>query len=76
MSVFFSWRDGENHLIFSMIAGEAPNFSSVIEVNTGKAIIAGADLDSYTYRMGFDVKIPVYSPIAAKGELDDINIIR
>lgn len=59
-----------------MIAGEAPNFSTVIEVNTGRAIIAGADLDTYSFRMGFDVKIPVYSPFAEKGELHDINSTR
>lgn len=59
-----------------MIAGEAPNFSTVPEINLGRAIIAGADLDSYSHRMGFDIKIPVYSPIATKGELEDINISR
>lgn len=59
-----------------MIAGEPPNFSNVVEINTGKAIIAGADLDTYTYRMGFDIKIPVYSPVAAKGELEDVDATR
>lgn len=59
-----------------MIAGEAPNFSTVPELNLGRAIIAGADLDTYSYRMGFDVKIPVYSPVAAMGELTDINSTR
>lgn len=59
-----------------MIAGEAPNFSNVIEVNTGRAIIAGADLDTYTYRVGFDIKIPVYSPVAVRGEQKDLNFAR
>lgn len=59
-----------------MIAGRYPHFSTIPEINLGKAIIAGADIDTYSYRMGFDVKIPVYSPIAAKGELEDINTTR
>lgn len=49
-----------------MIAGEAPDFSPVIQVNTGRAMIAGADFDTYTYRTGFDVLLPLYSPLAHK----------
>lgn len=59
-----------------MIAGDAPNFSTIPEIDLGKAIVAGADLDTYSHRMGFDIKIPVYSPIAAKGEQEDTNVAR
>lgn len=59
-----------------MIAGEPPNFSTIPEINLGRAIIAGADLDTYSFRMGFDVKIPVFSPIAKRGELTEINTTR
>lgn len=62
----YSWKNGENHLLFNMIAGEAPNFSSVLELSTGKAMIAGADFDTYSYRVGYDISIPLYSPIANK----------
>ena len=57
-----SWHDGENHLIFNMIPGSAPDYNTVIDVPIGKAMIAGAGFSSLTYRTGFDISIPVYSP--------------
>lgn len=51
-----------------MISGIAPNFSSVIELTTGKALIAGADFNRYSFRTNFDVSIPLFSPIAKIGE--------
>ncbi|CAH1373650.1 hypothetical protein MTP99_015021 [Tenebrio molitor] len=62
------WNNGENHLIFNMVSGTAPDFSPLIELETGKALIAGADFDRYSFRINFDVSIPLYSPVAALGE--------
>lgn len=62
----YSWNNGENHLIFSMLPGTAPNYNSVVTLNTGKAIIAGSGFNTWTYRHGFDVSIPVYSETATK----------
>ena len=67
MSFCFSWNYGENHLIFNMISGSAPDFPSVIELDTGKALIAGADFDRYSFRVNFDVSIPLFSPILEMG---------
>lgn len=46
-----------------MLAGMSPDFSPVIELNTGFAMIAGADFDTHSFRPGFDISIPVYSPL-------------
>lgn len=56
-----------------MIAGEAPNYSSVIDLFIGKAMIAGADFNTYSYRVGYDISIPLFSPLAKHGILEDIN---
>ncbi|CAB3254960.1 unnamed protein product [Arctia plantaginis] len=60
------WNYGENHLIFNMLPGTAPNYNTVVDLNTSKAIIAGAGFNTWTFRYGFDVSIPVYSPMAEK----------
>ncbi|KAL0880397.1 hypothetical protein ABMA27_002833 [Loxostege sticticalis] len=60
------WNNGENHLIFNMLPGRAPNYESVVNLNTGKAIIAGGSFDTWSFRYGFDISIPVYSHIAEK----------
>ncbi|EEZ99036.1 exostosin-2 [Tribolium castaneum] len=64
------WNDGENHLIFNMIAGNAPDFSPVVDLATGKALIAGADFNKYSFRTNFDVSIPLFSPIARPGDIN------
>lgn len=74
--LYFSWNDGENHLFFNMISGMAPDFSTVVELNTGDAMIAGAGFNTYSYRVGFDISIPIYSPIAKLAEIRDIHNIR
>lgn len=60
---FHSWENGQNHLLFNFISGSSPDYSTVLEVNTDKALIAGAGFDTWTYRMGFDISLPFYSPL-------------
>ncbi|GAB0095884.1 Exostosin-2 [Sergentomyia squamirostris] len=60
------WENGENHLLFNMIPGSAPDYNTVIDVNTDRALIAGAGFDSWTYRSGFDLSIPFFSPNQVK----------
>lgn len=70
------WREGENHLFFNMISGTASDFSTILEINTGDAIIAGAGFNTHTYRVGFDISIPIFSPIAHLAEINYINDLR
>lgn len=56
------WNGGKNHLIFNFVPGAAPNFNRVLDVPVDKSIIAGAGFDSWTYRQGFDVSLPLFSP--------------
>lgn len=56
------WNDGENHLLFNMVPGGAPDYNTFIDVPISKAMIAGAGFSSLTYRAGFDISLPVYSP--------------
>ncbi|KAJ4428121.1 hypothetical protein ANN_24135, partial [Periplaneta americana] len=60
------WKDGENHLIFNMVPGAVPDYSTVVELALGHAIIAGAGFSSWTYRLGFDISLPVYSPVVTQ----------
>ena len=47
-----------------MLPGSAPNYNSVVDLNTSRAIIAGAGFNTWTFRYNFDVSIPVYSAVA------------
>ncbi|KAG4078176.1 hypothetical protein HA402_002228 [Bradysia odoriphaga] len=55
------WDNGENHLLFNMVPGTSPEYSTIMDVNTDRALIAGAGFDTWTYRSGFDLSIPFYS---------------
>lgn len=57
------WNDGKNHVLFNFLPGSYPMFNTVIDTNTDHAIIVGGGFDSWTYRPGFDVSIPVWSPL-------------
>lgn len=61
--LYFSWNNGENHLIFNMVPGSVPDYNTVIDVPIGKAMIAGAGMSSLTYRSDFDISLPVYSSL-------------
>uniref|UniRef100_A0A8D8PUC0 Exostosin-2 n=1 Tax=Cacopsylla melanoneura TaxID=428564 RepID=A0A8D8PUC0_9HEMI len=58
------WREGENHVLFNMVSGASPDYSTVVELYSGKAMIAGAGFNSWTYRHGFDISLPVYSSLS------------
>jgi len=72
LATFFHQNNGlNNHLIFNMIPGVYPTFSTAFEVNHGKAILAGGGFSIWTYRALYDVSIPVFS--AASQELIDVD---
>lgn len=48
-----------------MIPGSPPDYSTVVDLALGNALVAGAGFDSWTYRVGFDISLPFYSPQAA-----------
>ena len=58
------WNHGMNNLIFNMIPGSPPDYSTVLDVPHGKAIVAGGGFSLWTYRTKFDVSIPVVNPSA------------
>lgn len=49
-----------------MLPGMPPNYNTVVNLNSGKAIIAGAGFNTWTFRHGFDISLPVYSETASK----------
>ncbi|XP_076078732.1 exostosin-2-like isoform X1 [Mytilus galloprovincialis] len=57
------WNNGNNHLLFNMLPGSSPDYSTVLEVDTGKAVIAGGGFSTWSYRRTFDVSIPIYNPL-------------
>ncbi|XP_022798901.1 exostosin-2-like [Stylophora pistillata] len=62
-----SWSDrGKNHLLFNMLPGSAPEYNSTLDVATDKAILAGAGFATWSYRIGYDVSIPVFNPLTNK----------
>ncbi|XP_060660677.1 exostosin-2 [Drosophila nasuta] len=62
------WDRGENHLIFNMLPGNAPTYNTILDVNVDNAIVLGGGFDTWTYRPGFDVSIPVWSPLLQQAE--------
>lgn len=63
------WNDGSNHLLFNMLPGNAPDYSTVLEVDTGKAVVAGGGFSTWSYRRTFDVSIPVFNPLIVPEDL-------
>lgn len=66
------WDRGENHLIFNMLPGSSPTYNNILDVNIDNAIVLGGGFDSWTYRPGFDVPIPVWSPLIQKSNSDPV----
>ena len=51
-------------MIWNFIPGTSPDYSTVVELNVGKSIIAGAGFSSWSFRYGFDISLPLFSPYA------------
>ena len=54
-----------------MLPGSVPDYNTVLDVNVGKAIIAGGGFSTWSYRRTFDVAVPVYNPLTANIQLPD-----
>ncbi|KAL3277943.1 hypothetical protein HHI36_013284 [Cryptolaemus montrouzieri] len=67
------WNGGANHIIFNMLLGSSSDLSTVIDLDVGNAIIAGAGFDTYSFRKNFDISIPLFSPVAKLAEQDDTS---
>ena len=49
-----------------MLPGGPPDYNSSLDVPTDKAILAGGSFDTWSYRPGYDVSIPVYNALTKK----------
>ncbi|XP_069821248.1 exostosin-2 [Dendropsophus ebraccatus] len=56
------WARGTNHLLFNMLPGGPPDYNTALDVPRDRAVLAGGGFSTWTYRQGYDVSIPVYSP--------------
>jgi len=46
-----------------MLPGTLPDYNTTLDVNRDKAVLAGGGFSSLSYRLGYDVAIPVYNPV-------------
>ncbi|XP_048886797.1 exostosin-2 [Brienomyrus brachyistius] len=58
------WDRGMNHLLFNMLPGGPPDYNTALDVPRDRALLAGGGFSTWTYRQGYDVSIPVYSPLS------------
>ncbi|KAK0133637.1 Exostosin-2 [Merluccius polli] len=65
------WDRGMNHLLFNMLPGGPPDYNTALDVPRDRALLAGGGFSTWTYRQGYDVSIPVYSPLSADVELPE-----
>ncbi|XP_054017390.1 exostosin-2 isoform X2 [Dryobates pubescens] len=65
------WDRGTNHLLFNMLPGGPPDYNTALDVPRDRALLAGGGFSTWTYRQGYDVSIPVYSPLAGEVELPE-----
>ncbi|KAG8547099.1 hypothetical protein GDO81_029091, partial [Engystomops pustulosus] len=54
--------------LFNMLPGGPPDYNTALDVPLDRAVLAGGGFSTWTYRQGYDVSIPVYSP------LSDVNL--
>lgn len=52
-----------------MVSEIVPGYNSVVELNLSNAMVAGAGFSSWTYRSGFDISIPMYTPVVEQLEI-------
>uniref|UniRef100_A0A665WHM5 Exostosin glycosyltransferase 2 n=1 Tax=Echeneis naucrates TaxID=173247 RepID=A0A665WHM5_ECHNA len=65
------WDKGMNHVLFNMLPGGPPDYNTALDVPRDRALLAGGGFSTWTYRQGYDVSIPVYSPLSADVELPE-----
>uniref|UniRef100_A0A668TGY0 Exostosin-2 n=2 Tax=Pseudocrenilabrinae TaxID=318546 RepID=A0A668TGY0_OREAU len=65
------WDKGMNHLLFNMLPGGPPDYNTALDVPRDRALLAGGGFSTWTYRQGYDVSIPVYSPLSADVDLPE-----
>ncbi|TRY55513.1 hypothetical protein DNTS_014029 [Danionella cerebrum] len=65
------WEKGMNHLLFNMLPGGPPDYNTALDVPRDRALLAGGGFSTWTYRPGYDVSIPVYSPLSAEVDLPE-----
>ncbi|XP_063584534.1 exostosin-2 isoform X7 [Pongo abelii] len=65
------WDRGSNHLLFNMLPGGPPDYNTALDVPRDRALLAGGGFSTWTYRQGYDVSIPVYSPLSAEVDLPE-----
>uniref|UniRef100_A0A8C7XMY1 Exostosin-2 n=1 Tax=Oryzias sinensis TaxID=183150 RepID=A0A8C7XMY1_9TELE len=65
------WDKGMNHLLFNMLPGGPPDYNTALDVPRDRALLAGGGFSTWTYRQGYDISIPVYSPLSADVELPE-----
>ncbi|XP_046360738.2 exostosin-2-like isoform X2 [Haliotis rufescens] len=63
------WQGGANHLLFNMLAGSSPDYHTVLELATGRGILAGSGFSTWSYRRTFDISLPVYNPLISHIDL-------
>ncbi|KAL1786187.1 exostosin-2 isoform X1 [Sigmodon hispidus] len=65
------WDRGTNHLLFNMLPGGPPDYNTALDVPRDRALLAGGGFSTWTYRQGYDVSIPVFSPLSAEVALPE-----
>ncbi|XP_052010268.1 exostosin-2 [Xyrauchen texanus] len=65
------WDKGMNHLLFNMLPGGPPDYNTALDVPRDRALLAGGGFSTWTYRQGYDVSLPVYSPLSAEVDLPE-----
>ncbi len=58
LKAYPQWRGGLNNVVFNMLPGDDRRLG----VPHGRAMVAGAGMDDTTYRSGFDISLPTFSP--------------
>nr|XP_018903394.1 PREDICTED: exostosin-1 [Bemisia tabaci] len=55
------WNGGRNHVIFNLYSGSWPNYNEEdLGFDSGEAILAKASMSVSSFRLGFDVSIPLF----------------
>ncbi|MCI4383099.1 hypothetical protein PGIGA_G00022410 [Pangasianodon gigas] len=67
----YRWDKGMNHLLFNMLPGGPPDYNTALDVPRDRALLAGGGFSTWTYRQGYDVSVPVYSPLSAEVDLPE-----